>query len=252
MEANIRRLIVLVLLWCIACVVAFFPARWAVAALPGSAKSQIIDGSVSGTIWTGQARVTPPLTTWPMTINFENKVLPLIFGKSFATLNVQRSGLSGQGSFGLKTARDIRLRLDIGQLPISDPRLLGTAGELSVSVDNLRMGEGCEEASGQVRTNFLAANTRRWRWQGPTLSGPVTCDGDTLVAALRGQDEAYNVSVDIRLFMDGRYGLDMVIDPSTQAPAEFGFVMSALGFQEQDDGSVKLVEQGQIFQGTRN
>lgn len=247
-----RRLIVLALLWCMACVIVFFPARWVVAALPDSVKAQIIDGSVSGTIWSGQARVSPPLTTWPVTINFKNKVLPLIFGNSFTTLNVQRSGLSGQGSFGLKTARDVRLRLDIGQLPISDPRLVGTAGELSVTVDNLRMGEGCEEASGYVRTNFLAANMNRWRWQGPILSGPVTCDGDTLVAALRGQDEAYNVSVDIRLFMDGRYGVDMVIDPSTQAPAEFGFVMSALGFQEQADGSVKLVEQGQIFQGARN
>ena len=146
----------------------------------------------------------------------------------------------------------MRLRLDIGQLPISDPRLIGTTGELSVTLDTLRFGDGCEAASGQVRTNILTANTARWRGKGPILSGPVQCEGDTLVAALRGQDDDYKVSVDARLFMDGRYGLDMVIDPSTQAPAEFNFVMSALGFQEQADGTVKLVEQGQIFQGSRN
>ena len=145
----------------------------------------------------------------------------------------------------------MHLRLDIAQLPISEPRLVGTEGELSVSVDRLRFADRCEAASGQVRTNLLAANAARWRWKGPILSGPVQCDGDAVVANLRGQDADYNVTVDVRLFTDGRYGVDMLIDPSTQAPAEFGFVMSALGFQEQADGSVKLVEQGKIFQGVR-
>ena len=246
-----RRRIILICFWVLICLMAFFPARWALAALPASAKSQVVPASVSGTIWQGQARVSPPLTTWPVQLRFKNKMLPLLLGRSFTTVNVQRSGLSGEGSFGVKTANDVHLRLDIAQLPISEPRLVGTEGELSVSVDRLRFADRCEAASGQVRTNLLAANAARWRWKGPILSGPVQCDGDAVVANLRGQDADYNVTVDVRLFTDGRYGVDMLIDPSTQAPAEFGFVMSALGFQEQADGSVKLVEQGKIFQGVR-
>ena len=249
--AKVRRLVILLILWTLICLIIFLPARWILAALPSSAKAQIIPGSVSGTLWNGQARVTPPLTTWPIHISFKNKALPLLLGGNFTSLNVQRSGLSGQGSFGLKTAKDVRLRLEIGQLPISEPRLVGTTGELLLTLDELRFGDGCEVASGQARTNFLAANAARWRWKGPILSGPVECEGDALVANLRGQDADYNVTVDVKLFMDGRYGVDMVIDPSAQAPAEFGFVMSALGFQEQADGSVKLVEQGQVFQGAR-
>ena len=251
MEARVRRRIILTCLWVLICLIALFPVRWVVEALPTSAKAQIVPASVSGTIWQGQARVSPPLTTWPIQMSYKNKLLPLVLGRSFTTVSVQRSGLSGQGSFGFKTANDVRLRLDIAQLPISEPRLIGTAGELSVTLDRLRFSDRCDAASGQVGTNLLAANAARWRWKGPILSGPVQCDGDALVANLRGQDADYNVTVDVRLFIDGRYGVDMVIDPSTQAPAEFNFVMSALGFQEQADGTMKLVEQGQIFQGVR-
>ena len=69
--------------------------------------------------------------------------------------------------------------------------------------------------------------------------------------ALSGSDADIDVTLDLRLYTEGRYGVNMQVTPKQSLPTAFGFVLSALGFEERPDGSAQLREQGQIFQGAR-
>ena len=255
-----RRLILLAIVWALACLVMFAPVRWALGFLPASATQQIVPGSVSGTFFRGQVSIMLPQTSWPVSISYSNKLRDAFFGRPFSKLVFNGNGLSGRAHMGLKSGKDIQAELAISQLPISDQRLAGVAGDVFLSLDRFKIdisnsGEGklisCEEAQGQVRTNILTANQSRWQWRGPILSGPISCEDDALRATLKGRDDVVDVNVDLRLHAEGRYEVEMQMRPLQEAPSAFGFVLGVLGFEEQSDGSSRLYEQGQIFQGSR-
>jgi len=255
-----RRYVFMAVIWAIACLVMFAPLRWGLGILPSSATKQIVPTSVSGTFFKGQAGVMLPKTSWPLYLTYRNNVLDGLLGRPFSKLVFYGNGVDGQGHIGLSSGKDIKAELKLSQLPISDPRLAGVAGDVFLTLDALKIDKAnkdgnnilaCEQAQGRVRTNILAANQSRWQWRGPILSGPVTCDGDALHVALRGSDEDMNVSVDLRLHAEGRYEVNMDMRPLQELPAEFDFVLSALGFETQANGTARLYEQGQIFQGAR-
>ena len=246
-----KRAIALGLLWVVFCVLAFFPARWAGTFMPNSAKAVVPVSSINGTIWNGDAKIILPRTTWPMSAQYKLSPLKAISGGSFLDAVFSGQGLSAKGQFGFKNAQDVTARLNLNYLPISDPRLVGVQGDVVVTLDDLKISDRCDMAQGQVRTNMLAANEARWKWAGPILSGPISCDGDALLMTISGKDQDHDIKVDLRLYIEGRYDLDMRVNPIGVPQIGFEFVMSAMGFEEQPDGSSRLREQGQIFQGAR-
>jgi len=252
-----RRYVLLGVIWALLCAAAIIPAQWALGLLSKSAKDNIIQGSVSGTIWQGQAKVLPPKTTWPLHINYKINPLKAILRQPFSKTILNGPGFGASGQIGVFGSQNISIQnfnasFDLPQLPISDPRFAGLSGQANVMIDALRIKGTCRQASGQLRTNILSANADSLQWTGPVLSGPISCDDEAVLAALRGRDDAYNITLDIRLYPDGVYSLDMRIDPITAAPEDFGLALGLLGFEETPNGGAQLKERGQIFQGAHN
>lgn len=247
-----RRFIVLAALWAFICLVIFMPARWMTGFIPAEARAQIVPGSVAGSIWNGQAAAFLPKTKWPVTLSYKLSPLGAILGRPFTKLVFFGDGLSGAGHVGLKGAKDIKTEFQLGQLPVTDPRLAGVSGDVFITLESLKYGKGCEAASGQARTNILTANKTRWQgWSGPILSGPISCEDGTLKARLSGRDKDIDVTVDLHLFAEGRYDMDMQLQPQIDLPPELTFVLSAVGFESQSNGTMRLREQGDIFQGVK-
>ena len=247
-----RRFILLAVLWACACLLIFAPARWALGFAPAEARAQLVPNSVVGTLWRGQGSAFLPKTSWPVTMSYRVNPLDAMFGRPFAKLVFFGEGLSGAGHVGRHGGKNIKAELELSQLPISDPRISGVAGEVFVTLDELKISPDCKAAAGQVRTNILASNQNRWQgWRGPILSGPISCDGDDVLVALSGADKDIDISANLRLSPEGRYNVDMQLSPKIDLPDELGFVLSAFGFDEQDDGMMQLREQGNIFQGER-
>ena len=247
-----RRFIFLIALWALICLVMFAPVRWALAFAPDEARAQLVPESVRGTIWRGQGAAFLPKTQWPVTLNYRINPFKAALNQPFANLAFSGPGLSGSGDIGRTGGKDIKAEFELGQLPISDRRVKNVSGNVFITLDQLKMNPNCKEAQGQVRTNILASNASSWQgWSGPILSGPISCDGDNVLARLTGGDKDIDVMVDLRLTPEGRYDVDMQLRPQTILPNGLGFILSALGFEEQADGTMRLREQGAMFQGVK-
>lgn len=252
-----RRYIIIGIIWAIICTAAFMPARWGSGLLPAQIKAGIVPGSISGTLWSGQAKVLPPKTSWPLQISYKIKALAAIFKAPYAHVALSGNGFKATGQWGAFSqthirVKDLKAEFNIIQLPISDPRLAGLSGQAFVELQKLNMKKGCKHAQGDARTNILTTNKKSWQWSGPVLSGPITCDDKALLAALRGSDTDFDVALDLRIYPDGFYDIDMLITPKTTATDAFDIVLGLLGFEQSPDGSARLKEKGQIFQGSRN
>ncbi len=251
-----RRYIIIAIIWTLLCIGAFLPARWAGALLPASLKPQIIAGSLSGTLWDGQVKLLPPKTRWPLHIHYKINPLSALFRAPYSHMQLSGSGFSSKGKLGIFgqnhiQAKDISAEFNMALLPISDPRLTELSGQSFITLDRLKIKNGCRVAEGRARTNILSVNLDNWQWSGPLLSGPISCDGDIILAAMRGQDDNHDISFDLRLFPDGVYGIDIQITPKTALPADFAIALGLLGFEQTEDGVAILKEKGQIFQGER-
>ena len=255
-----RRFMALGLIWVLFCAAAVVPARWAAALLPDSAKAHIIPDSVSGSIWQGQAKVLPPKTTWPIEAIYKINPLSALIARPYAKTQLSGYGFRAGGLFGVWGSSRMKLKevtadFQISQLPISDPRFSGLSGQIFLTFDDLNIKNGCQSAAGQARSDILTANEQSWQWTGPILSGPISCDGEAVLAALRGRNNDYDVALDLRLYADGVYGVDVTLTPigsdKGRGADGFGFVLGLLGFEENPDGSAQLREKGNIFQGQR-
>ncbi|MGB6229342.1 MAG: type II secretion system protein N, partial [Litorimonas sp.] len=138
---------------------------------------------------------------------------------------------------------DLVLGMPIARLPISDQRLAGLSGRLSLRVDEAVIEDGaCLSASGSASTDVLAANRARFDWTGPELSGPVDCVDGRLRVRLSGQDAAQQVEATVLTGFDGMYRTDISV--STRDPMA-GNVLTLFGFAQDRAGSYTLSEQGQ-------
>lgn len=250
------RYILIGLIGALASVIVIMPAQWGARLLSKSAKAHIIPGSISGTLWQGRAAILPPKTSWPLHIDYKLNPLKALLRRPYTDTALSGRGFVASGQIGVFSrshiaVKDLTADFNLPQLPISDPRFASFSGQAALTLDAVTINTTCERASGQLRTNILSANRAAFEWAGPILSGPISCDGDALLAALRGRDEAYDVALDIRLHPGGVYGLDMRIDPIGDVPEGFALALGLLGFESAPNGSAQLKERGQIFQGER-
>lgn len=248
-----RRFIILCLvLWALVCLVMFAPARWTLGFVPDQARAHLVPDSVRGTIWRGQGAAFLPKTQWPIALSYQINPFKAVMNQPFAKLVFSGDGLNGSGHVGRTGGKDIKAEFELSQLPIADRRVKNIAGNVFITLDQLKMLPECKAAQGQVRTNILASNAASWQgWSGPILSGPISCDGDNVRASLKGADKDIDITVDLRLSPERRYDVDMQLRPKTILPDQLGFILSALGFEEQDDGIMRLREQGNMFQGVK-
>ena len=192
----------------------------------------------SGTIWKGQARGLDYIGIANYRFNpkaWLSGGLPLKFTSQSPAMLI-----SGQAS--PKQLKDIRFSGTMTKLPTRDGRLKELAGQVNIRVIELQIKDGgCDFANGQISTDFLALNQARWQWKGPTLEGPISCEGGDLLVNLSGRENRQIIRADLRLSKTGRYSANITVQTDQ---IEAGVVLPLYGFEKQGR-QYKLTEQGQ-------
>jgi hypothetical protein len=194
--------------------------------------------SYSGTVWGGQVRGLDYIGT----ANFKLSPKALFHGGLPITIASQSSAMSIFGNASKTKLQDIQFSGILAKLPTRDGRLKELAGQVNIRINELQIeNNGCVYASGQVLTDFLALNRSRWQWQGPILSGPISCEGGDLLVNLSGQENRQIIRADLRLSQNGSYSANISVQTDQ---AEAAVVLPLYGFEKQGR-QFKLTEQGQ-------
>lgn len=196
------------------------------------------DISYSGTIWKGQVRGVDYIGT----ANFQLKPKKMLSGGLPLTFTSQSAAMFISGQASRKTFKDIQFSGTLAKLPTRDGRLKELAGQVSIQLSEIQIkDDGCISAQGQMSTDFLTLNRSRWQWQGPALSGPISCEGGDILVNLSGRENRQIIRADLRLSQNGSYSANIFVQTDQ---AEAGVVLPLYGFEKQD-GQFKLAEQGQ-------
>lgn len=200
-----------------------FPAKWA-----GKIAAPDLPVAIGGTIWDGHV---PAMNALPA-IGFKTSLRGLITDAPAATFDGSGNGIfiTGTAETDQITALDINGEaVFLGQI---DGRLSNLLGQFNLSVSKLNLYGDCKTVSGRVSTNILARNRALWRWTGPPLSGPITCENGVLTAALLGNIPGQSVEAILRVMPDGTYQIRAVINTNTP---EAGLVLPLYGFEAQGE-----------------
>lgn len=196
------------------------------------------DVQYSGTIWNGQVRGLDFVGR----ANFQVNPKALVTGGLPLSFSSQSTAMSVSGQASLKQLKDIRFDGILAKLPTRDGRLKELAGRVNINVSNLEIKDDeCISAAGKITTDFLAMNQARWQWQGPKLTGPISCEGGDLIVNLLGQENRQKIRADLRLSKEGDYAANITVQ--TDQP-EASVVLPLYGF-EAVGREYKLTEQGQ-------
>jgi hypothetical protein len=185
-----------------------------------------------GTVWNGSISGLPIFDAATV------KVHPL---RRSVDLKAGDGASYASGLLRRTSAENLRLRLPLSALPLTDGRLQGLKGRVDVDIATADYTPtGCTAATGTVRTDILQRNGGTIDWTGPELSGPIRCEDGALLAELTGRDAAQQIDILLRLQPDGVYRAE-VSARTTRVEADA--VLPMFGFTR--DGSVfRLTEQG--------
>ena len=190
----------------------------------------------SGTIWKGQ--ITGVDFIGDIHLGVDAKALlsgqlPLSFQTSSPVMT-----MSGKASKNRLKA--FKFSGQLADLPTSDGRLKEIAGQVDFEISEMEFEENCKSASGNAATDILTRNGGRWRWRGPLLSGPISCDQGDLLVKLLGSENAQTIKADLRIKIDGTYRADFSVRTREAAA---GVVLPLYGF-ESKNGQYYLTEEG--------
>ena len=192
----------------------------------------------SGTVWAGQVRGLDYMGT----ASFQLQPKKIGSGGLPLTFTSQSPAMSISGQASRKIFKDIRFLGTLAKLPTRDGRLKQLAGQVNIQLRNIQIkDDNCVFAEGEISTDFLALNRSRWQWQGPILSGPISCEDGDLLVNLSGQENRQIIRADLRLSHNGRYSANISVQTDQ---AEAGVVLPLYGFEKQGR-QFKLTEQGQ-------
>lgn len=196
------------------------------------------DVSYAGTIWDGQVRGLDHVGT----ANFKLSPKKLLSGGLPFSFNSYSHAMSISGHASHRQFAKVQFSGTLAKLPTRDGRLKDLAGQVNVRIDEFKINKGdCAFATGQLSTDFLALNRSRWQWQGPILTGPISCEGGDVLVNLSGRENRQTIDVDMRLLKTGNYSANITVQTDQ---AEAGVVLPLYGFEKRDR-EYKLTEQGQ-------
>ena len=218
-------IILITVLAALVSLVRHFPLAWVGSFLPDGI------GTYSGTIWNGQVSDVPLLGA----VSVEGRLVG-------AKLGTAPGDVTFSGDVTPSSVSDLRLSLPIALLPISDDRLAGLGGRVSLRIDEAAIEkQTCAFARGTASTNVLSSNRARFQWAGPDLSGTVDCVEGRLRVRLSGEDDAQTVDATIVTGLDGVYQADITV--TTRDPMA-GNVLTLFGFSPNGEAGYSLAEQG--------
>jgi len=188
-----------------------------------------VDPVYMGTVWTGRVGNIPGIGP----LHLKNRPLNVLSGKGLLTFTSSKVGLDISGAASLSRNINLNLKGSLTALAHIEDRFDGLAGDYDIVVDQMKLTDKCESGEGQARTDVLMRNRTQWKWQGPELSGPISCDKGDIVFNLSGQDARQSVEVDFRLSLSGEYRSTIDVITSN---AGADLVLPLYGFEKTQTG----------------
>ncbi len=214
-----------------------FPLSWIGAlVLPKNISPKPV---LSGTVWQGSVSGIPQIGV----IHTYVSVINLFTGQPPLSFESRAPYLQFSGTAGIKGSIAVSLQGDVLGMTSIDRRFSGLRGTYSLTLSDMISGSGCEVASGTFTSDILQRNRDVWRWLGPALSGPVSCEAGDVVLNVSGRDNMNDIQAIIRIGPSGTYRAE--IDVTTQDP-NIDTVLPIFGFQK-NGPSYRLLEAGRWY-----
>jgi hypothetical protein len=244
--------------WLILCGVASF-FMVAVATAPASLFSVFLGGDrqvafadVSGTIWNGSIEGLSAAGVPLGDVTFKLSPFSLLTLSPRVALSAQDGAILGRGIVSVEhgnrlSLSDVNMRIDLGATAPSGVLGQPAQGTAEITIDRLRFSQknGCGLAQGTIFTDVLNAPAQRYDLPELPLAGSLTCDGNTLVIAMTGENNRAETQMTVRILPNLTYEVTAV------ARSDEDDVSSALkffGFEDQN-GELTYGAAG-VFKGT--
>lgn len=216
--------------------------------LPSGHRIDLGYAEVHGSIWQGRLEGAFVNGVDLGRLIHQLALLPLLRGQ--AVLDVQATGGAFEGTGqviaeaeGRLEVRELRATGEAGRLPI----LLPVAGTIDINIETLSLEQqSCVRAEGSIATDALTRMFTGFSLRGPYLTGPITCEGESVVFLLQGAQDQMDVA--IRLTMNLRSRDWRLVSAIAGNPAALGPLLEAHGFTF-DGAAYRLDQTGSLGGG---
>lgn len=192
----------------------------------------------SGTIWNGEVRGLRVSSQPVGDLTLKADWMSLFTGGLASELSVFGDGIAGRGKLklgltGTVRISDLRVSGSTSDLVSIRPEIRELNGQFTFDAQDIRLGNGeCRSASGTVWTDILTRMESQWRWAGPELAGPLTCQNGQFVLQLAGTNSVgESVSASLEFGLDAHGQFQAIIENGRQRTQN---ALSMLGFVERD------------------
>ncbi|WP_300544301.1 type II secretion system protein N [Maricaulis sp.] len=227
-----RILLVLVLL-----------ATWLVVLLPLKAVAILAGGAdrlgysdVFGTVWNGRVYGLEVNGDPVREVAVSLRPLALLTGRIAADWRIADEAVSGSGRAALAgrmlALDNVSLALPLSRLGGADVPGLDPQEAVFVRLPRLRLdGDACVEAAGTVRTGALVTLAAAYGFEGPVITGELSCRGGDLVLEFGGEEAGLSLSGEAVL---RRSGYDWQVGAHTDR-AELADIFALAGLERDGD-----------------
>ncbi|MEX2577092.1 MAG: type II secretion system protein N, partial [Halofilum sp. (in: g-proteobacteria)] len=217
------------------------------------ADTDVAASGVQGTVWSGAAQRADFGGPLPVSeLHWDTRLWPLFTGELAADAQFTVAGARVDGRFarqadGALVARDANIRG-----PANALLQLVQAPALSVEGEVLGRIQQATVRAGQVRML-----TGRFQWDGATLVDPLRIALGTVRGRIRPvEDNMHEIELEssggdvasegvVRLFANGRYEIELTMNPTRDAPDHVADTLSMLA-RRNDNGDFVLRQSGQL------
>lgn len=231
---RIVLIVVVALVVLVGGVVFFFPMSIA-ADVAAKAEPDFRFADATGSVWNGTLKGVTLGRQDIGDVKVSAKPGELLKGRVGGKVALVRPDATAEGDLSVgfdgrnPSWRNLKLSGKASAIPGLPARLANTAGQFSLTVDQLDFkGDLCTAAKGEAWTNVLAVEAFENGWKGPELRGPLACENGTLFVAATGvSPNGEDVTARVDMARNASLALDARVNrvgpDGAKALAELGF-----------------------------
>ncbi len=217
------------------------------------ADTEVAAAGVDGTVWSGTAQRADFGGPRPLTdLQWDTRLWPLLTGELAADAQFTVAGARVDGRF----ARQADGALVARQATIRGPAeaLLQLAQAPALALEGDVLGRIQHAA---VRDGRVHRVSGQFQWNGASVVQPLSIALGTVRGQIRPVDgDAHEIELEssggdvvaegvVRLFADGRYEIELTMNPTREAPSHIADTLSMLA-RRNDNGDFVLRQSGQL------
>lgn len=212
------------------------PASLATAFLP-SEHAGFSYSAIEGTIWQGRVKNAALSGVSLGDVDYKISLTSLLALSPQTELSFSGGVIRGKGAAKLGLGGRFEISdtaIDVNLGPFARRGILGSPveGRAEITVSEFAATRaGCQKASGQLWTNVLDGPVKRFRGGTFPLAGALSCDGNDLLIALKGENQDGSADLNIRIRPDLSYEILATAHPQEDNVAS---ALKVFGFEDQN------------------